>query len=225
MRRGRPARARAGLPALAVLVLAGGVLAAHAQPRRPPEEAILAVEEYDAAEARALAEAHGPGLRRLYDDVRRCAPEIDFHRPGIGFRKPRGRPGGAPHLTVWVLVDPDQAPPGGDLGARAAETFRRYGRRLLPRLVARAAERADVPVEGYGLVLTWIGPTPIGGRPVGETLVLFADRPTAAEFVEGTIAPATFLARADVRVFDGEAEASPATLVLEAAAAAPAPGC
>ena len=162
-----------------------------------------------------LAEAHLEELRRLYEDVRRCAPELDFQRPGIGFRKPRGSPGLAPHLSVWVLTDATQSPSGRDFGALAAATFRRYGRKLFARLVARSAVRADGRVGWYGLVLTWIGPSQSAGRAVGETLVLFADKPLVADFVAGALPATTFLAGVDLRAFDGQTEVRLPTLAVD----------
>ena len=58
----------AGLLGLALVSTAGA--------QRSFEEAVLPLPQYRAADARALAEAHAPELRRLYDDVRRCVPEL-----------------------------------------------------------------------------------------------------------------------------------------------------
>jgi hypothetical protein len=179
--------------------------ASTAGAQRSFEEAVLPLQGYRAADARALAEAHAAELRRLYDDVRRCAPELDFHQPGIGFRKPRGKPQLAPHLSAWVVMDQGIAPIGGDLGARAAEAFQRYGSLLFQRLLAREPIRADARLGGYGLVLTWMRPAQ-GDDQVGETMVVFADNAGVAEFTGGALGARAFLARADIRLFEGETE-------------------
>jgi hypothetical protein len=192
-------------PGRGLVALALGLLASTASAQRSFEEAVLPLLEYRAADARALAEAHVAELRRLYDDVRRCAPELDFHQPGIGFRKPRGKPQLAPHLSAWMVMDQSVTLSGGDLGARAAEAFHRYGSRLFQRLLAREPIRADARLGGYGLVLTWIRPAQ-GDDQVGETLVVFADNTGVAEFTGGALGARAFLARADVRLFDGQSE-------------------
>jgi hypothetical protein len=137
--------------------------------------------------------------------VRRCAPELDFHQPGIGFRKPRGKPQLAPHLSVWLVASQGVAPSGESLGARAAEAFHRYGGRLLRRLLARQPIGADARLGGYGIVLTWMRPAQ-GGDPVGETLVAFVDKAAAAEFAGNRLGGRALLAGADVRLFDGQTE-------------------
>ena len=193
------------LPSRGLVALGLGLWASTASAQRSFEEAVLPLGEYRAADARALAEAHVAELRRLYDDVRRCAPELDFHQPGIGFRKPRGKAQLAPHLSAWVMVPESTAPNGGDLGARAAEAFHRYGSRLLQALLAREPIRADARLGGYGLVLTWMRPAQ-GDDRVGETLVVFADNAAVAEFTGGARGARAFLARADVRLFDGQTD-------------------
>ena len=64
----------AGLLGLALVSTAGA--------QRSFEEAVLPLPQYRAADARALAEAHAPELRRLYDDVRRCVPSSISTSPG-----------------------------------------------------------------------------------------------------------------------------------------------
>jgi hypothetical protein len=197
----RPWRPAAAL--LLVTALTGG----EAGAQRPPHEAIPPLSDYRAPDTRALAETHHVELRGIYEDVRRCAPEVDFNKPGLGFRRPQDIPDAPPHLALWVWIDaPGQ---GGDVGARAVEAFRLYARRLLARLVGRAAVYADPGTGGYMLVMTWVGPSQVAGRQVGETLVLRAEKPAAAGFVDGSLPAPAFLVRAAVRLFDGEREVLP----------------
>jgi hypothetical protein len=185
--------------------LALGLLAPSAGAQRSFEEAVLPLREYRAADARALAEAHAPELRRLYEEIRRCVPELAFHQPGIGFRKPRGKPQLPPHLSIWLIADTSAAPGGGDLGSRAADAFQRYGTRLFQRLLARDPVRADTRLGGYGVVLTWMR-TSQGGEPQGETMVVFVDTGTATAFAGGTLGARAALDRADIRLFEGDTE-------------------
>jgi hypothetical protein len=181
------------------------LLTSSVSAQRPFDEAVMPLREYRSAETRVLAEAHAAELRRLYEDVRRCTPELDFNQPGLGFRKPRGKPQLAPHLSIWLMLDESTIPSGGNLGARAVEAFRRYGSRLFQRLLARERVRADGRVGGYGLVLTWVRP-PQGDERIGETLVVFVDKTSAVEFSGGALDARALLGRADIRLFDGDVE-------------------
>lgn len=189
---------------LLLAALLGLTLVSTAGAQRSFEEALLPLPQYRAADARALAEAHAAELRRLYDDVRRCVPELDFFQPGIGFRKPRGKPQLAPHLSVWMVANESGGPGGDDLAARAADVFERYGGRLLRRLLARDPVRADGRVGGYGVVLSWLRSQ--GDERMGETMVVFVDTASATGFAGGALGARDLLARADIRLFDGDAE-------------------
>lgn len=216
MRRLGPAAAAVGL----VAVLAGG----EAVAQRPLDEAIIPLSNYRAPDARALGETHWVELKGLYDDVRRCAPEVDFNKPGIGFRRPQDVPGALPHLALWVWVETPER--GSDVGGRAAEAFRLYGRKLIARLVGRATIHTDSRAGGYIVVMTWVGPAEVAGRMVGETLVVRADKSAAAAFVNGSLPALDFLNRVALRLFDGETELSRSTLSLqEQEVVVPTPPC
>lgn len=211
----------AALVAAAVLAAAGpgGGRAALAA-----DEAILPLEQHAAGEARALAVEHAGELRRLQAELQPCATRLDVQRHGLAFRRPQTQPAAAPHLTLWVWVDPGQSPAGGSLVARAGGVFGRHGRVLFARLLARTPVFTDPRVGGYGLILTWLSPAQRGGRLVGESLAVFADKLAVANFVHETIGAATFLARADVRAFDGQTELASPGLVVDDDAGAP-PSC
>jgi hypothetical protein len=187
---------------------------------------ILPFEEHAAGEARALAQIHAGELQALQTDVDRCLAGVAVQRKGIAFRQPRGFAADTPYLTLWVWLTDSQAPGGGDIAARATDAFRRHAQALFGRLVGRSPVFADSRVGGFGLILTWVGPVPRGGRVVGESLVMFADKLTAANYVFDTIAPSVFLERAGVRIFDGQTEVASARLsVDDAAPAADRLGC
>jgi hypothetical protein len=173
--------------------------------QRSVDEAILPLAEYRAQDVRGLAETYLEELRAVYQSVRRCLPEVDFHHHGLGFRRPLGIDGLPPYLAAWVWIPGDAALPSEGLGARATEAFRRYAPRMLPQLVARQVVHADARVGGYGLVLTWIKP---GGAdpPIAETLVVFLPKGAATLFVSGTATFTELLAGARIRAFDGQTE-------------------
>jgi hypothetical protein len=195
-----------------VIVMATFALAATAG-AQSAAEAILPPAGHVAGEPRALMEAHGAELRALAADLARCATVLSVERHGISFRRPQADPAAPPHLTLWVWLH-DPTPAGGDPTARAADAFGRFGQPLLRRLVLRSAVFADGRAGGYGLVLSWLGPTSRAGRAVAESLVVFAGKLATANFVHDTIGPSTFLERAAVRVFDGQTEVGGGPLVV-----------
>jgi hypothetical protein len=169
-------------------------------------DGVLSFEEHAAGEARALAQTHAGELHALQSDIDRCRAGVAVQRKGIAFRQPRDFAADTPYLTLWVWLTSGQAPGGGDITARATDAFRRHAQALFRRLVGRSPVFADPRVGGFGLILTWVGPSPRDGRVVGESLVLFADKLTVANYVFDTIAPSVFLERAGVRIFNGQTE-------------------
>jgi hypothetical protein len=207
--------------AIAVLVLVAG----EGFAQRPAEEAIVPLADYKNAESRTLAQDHLSELRVLYDAVRRCTPEVDFHRHGLGFRRPLGLENVRPYLTIWVWLPNEPTPAGASVGARASDAFRVFGPRLLPHLVARSQIHGDDRVGGYGLVLTWTK-QPAADPPIGETLVVFAPKPAVEPFVAGTSPITALLAQSRTRVFDGQTEVpDPRLSVSDQEAGAPATPC
>ncbi len=206
---------------LGLLLLAAALAAAGGAVALPVDEWILPPEGH-APDVRGLVQEHASELRGLQVELARCAPELDVQKNGIAFRRPRDSPAGPPYLTLWVWLDPARPPQGRTFAARAGEAFGRYGHRLLRRLLGQSPVFADPRVGGYGLILTWVGPTQRGGRLVGESLAVFADKLAVANFVHETIGPAAFLSRTEVRAFDGETELPAPSLGLDDAAPTPA---
>ena len=205
-------RRRATVAAVALAVGFVAPVSAHAQ---SVGDRILSLEEHAAGEARALAQTHAAEMHALQSDIDRCLAGIAVQRKGIAFRHPRGFAADAPYLTLWVWLTDGRAPGGGDIATRATDAFRRHAQALFRRLVGRSPVFADPRVGGFGLILTWVGPMPRDGRVVGESLVMFADKLTVANYVFDTIAPSVFLDRAGVRIFDGQTEVKPAPLSVD----------
>jgi len=203
---------RATVAAVALAVGLAGPASTHAQ---SVGDGILSFEEHAAGEARVLARAHAAELHALQSDIDRCLAGVAVQRKGIAFRQPRGFAADAPFLTLWVWLTDGRAPGGGDIATRATDAFRRHAQALFRRLVARSPVFADPRVGGFGLILTWVGPIPRDGRVVGESLVMFADKLTVANYVFDTIAPSVFLERAGIRIFDGQTEVKPGRLSVD----------
>jgi len=193
------------LARISIVGLALGVLASPVGAQRAFEEVVIPLLQYRTADTRVLADTYDADLRLLHADLRRCVPELDFNQPGIGFRKPRGKPQLAPHLSIWMIADQSVGPNGEDLATKAADAFQRYGRRLFRRLLARDSIGADPRMGGYGVVLTWMW-TPPGEDLRGETLVVFVDGASAAGFVAGALGASALLDHADIRLFEGDVE-------------------
>jgi hypothetical protein len=211
--------------ALVAVALAVVLAAASRAPAQPAEEAILPIEGYAARDARELAAAYSDELRALEAELRRCASGLDVHQHGIAFRRPRGGPA-APYLTLWVWLTRAHSLRGADLHARASLAFGSYGQALFRRLLARSPVFADPRVGGYGIILTWPKPAPMGGgRLVTESLAVFADKLAVANFAHDTIPASRFVTRADVRAFDGQTELASPRLGLEDDAPAAASAC
>ena len=211
----------AGLMAAALALAAGREAgAAHARGQE-----LLPIQDHTTPEARALAEVHRADLGILVHALARCEPDLDVHLHGIGFRRPRGVDAAKPHLAAWVWLDRAVVPAGADLAARAGDVFARTGRRLFRRLLSSQAVEVDPRLGGYAVVLTWFPPGR-GDPPVGETVVVFADKASTIRFVRDGEVTARFLGTADVRYFDGTTPVqAPRPTALDLTLAPPADGC
>ena len=199
-------RARRTLRGLVLLLGLAGVAYAA-----PPEEAIMPLEQYKSATARALATTYAVELRQIYDNVYHCLPWLDIREDGLGFRRPRGSQGDGFYLAVWVLVEQIVNPEFTAMppARRASAMFSRYGIDLLRRLSKYPQLAAEPGLSGYSVVLTWLKPeraTERGAQPVNEALAVFVDKATVEGFFRRVLTPTEFVGRAVVASFDGKRE-------------------
>jgi hypothetical protein len=200
------ARWRRGLAA-AVLAGATGAVAAFAV---PADDAIVPLDQYTTAKARALATTYRPQLQDLYWHLYRCVPWVEVQRGGLGFRSPKGAAADERFLALWIWIEQadDAAFAAMRPEQRASAMFSRYGIPLLRRLADVPGVAGDARVDGFGIVLSWIRPG--SGRPLtNETLVAFVDRPTALELAARVLPAAGLLRRARLSLFDGTTELAP----------------
>src|SRR5215510_14358757 len=94
-----------------LLLLALALATAGRAVALPVAESILPLEAH-APDMRPLAQDHAAELRGLYDEVTRCAPGLEVEKHGIAFRRPKGGPATAVHLTLWVWLDQARPLPG-----------------------------------------------------------------------------------------------------------------
>jgi hypothetical protein len=197
------ARIRCGLAVLVPSL----VLALAAPSMASPEDAITPVEQYTTAKARSLALTYRPQLLQFYDDIYHCLPWLGVLKNGIGFRQPKGAESDERYLSLWISIDQSddgrfaQVP----LERRVSAMFSRYGVDMLRRMAQIGGIAADVNVSGFSVVLSWLKPgTGRDIQPVAETLALFTDKHSLAEFLAKRLPASEFINRAKFSVFDGK---------------------
>lgn len=185
--------------------LAGGTHAA------PLEEAVIPLDQYKSEQARAMAAAHAPQLRQIYDSIYHCLPWLEITKHGLGFRRPRTVQKDDLYLSIWVRVEQVISPEFAamPLADRASAMFSRYGIELLRRLSSHRELAAEPGFVGYGVVLSWLKPdraTERQAQPMAETLAAFVDKGTVHAFFARAIPLPEFAKQIMVAAFDGKSE-------------------
>ncbi|HEV8437453.1 MAG TPA: hypothetical protein VGT40_05115 [Methylomirabilota bacterium] len=169
----------------------------------------MSVAQYNSLKARGLALAYAAQLLQFYEQVYYCLPWMDVVKNGIGFRQPKGVQADDRYLTVWVIIDQSDDAGFGALAAerRVSAMFSRYGVDLLRRMSRVAGVASDGNVQGFGVVLSWLKPGSASSKqPVNETLALFIDKSSVADFLAKRLPQVEFVRRARFAVFDGTEE-------------------
>jgi len=173
-----------------------------------PEDAITPIDQYTTAKAKALAGAYQSQLLQFSDYVYHCLPWIGVVKNGIGFRQPVGAEADDRYLSVWISIDQKTDGPFGDLplDGRVSAMFSRYGVDMLRREAQLDGVASDANVKGFSVVLSWLKPASSGGgkTPLMETLALFIDKSSLAEFLAKRLLPPEFTSRATFNVFEGK---------------------
>lgn len=173
----------------------------------PAEEVIVPLEKYSSAKGRALGEAYGSELRRLYEQIYHCIPWVDQRT--LGFNRPRFAVEDDRYISLWVWVEQDEDRQFAALPVerRASAMLSRYGVPLLRRLAAVRGLSTEPNLDGFGVILSWVKPGTLnrpGVRPVNETLAFFIDRASGLAYLGQKLPAAEFAARARHTLFDGE---------------------
>lgn len=181
----------------------GGALAA------PPDDRIVPVDQYTSQKARTLAQKYATALRDLNAGIYHCLPWLDVDKESIGFFRPKHleKPRDDRYLSLRIYITQDASPQFAalKLKERAAAMFSRYIGAMLRRMTARKELVTDPLLDGFSVMVDWLKPTSRPeGRPVRETIAVFADRPTVAEYLAGRVSIRDLAARAVVLGYDGE---------------------
>jgi hypothetical protein len=194
---------RRGLAAVTfvALALAGGPVAAA-----PSDASVLLPEQHTSEKGRRLAATYVGVLRDLSAKIYHCMPWVEAKKNGIGFYKPKHLDGDARYLSVNLYIDQQPSPEFAafSIEERASRMFSRYVGAMLRRMAGPSALLADGSLDGFSVILEWLKQTPTtGGRPVHETIAVFLDRGSVADYVGGRLASRDLAARARVLGWDG----------------------
>lgn len=181
----------------------------------PPDDRILASDQYTTPKARGLAAAHGSALRALNATVYHCMPWVEVQKGSIGFFRPKELPGDPRYLSIRIYIDQDPSPAFAKLSPaeRAAAMFSRYTGALLRRMGQSQALVGDTTLDGFTTILEWVKQGERGprGNPVHETIAVFIERSTALEYLAGGFRTDELARRARVLGWDGDRPMGPLT--------------
>ncbi len=191
------------LAALLVLTLLAGTQALAA-----PADALMPVEKYTTEKARALANNHRLRLLEFSEQIYNCMPWLAVYPGRLGFPKYKDSNNDDRYLSAWIYIDQRDDPAFAALPQerRVSAMFSRYGVDMLRRMAGLTDVVDDSDVAGLSVVLSWLKPgtRQPGQQAVNETLALFIDKATAADFLAKRVGGDEFVSRARFNVFDGE---------------------
>lgn len=195
---------RRGLAAATFLAL---TLASAPASAAPSDAAVLPPEQHTSEKAQRLAATYSAPLQDLSARIYHCMPWVEVKKNGIGFYKPKHLDGDTRYLSVNLYVDQQPSPEFAAFSVeeRASRMFSRYVGPMLRRMSRPPGILTDGSLDGFTVILEWLkqNPTTPGGRPVHETIAVFLDRASVADFVGGRLASRELARRARVLGWDG----------------------
>jgi hypothetical protein len=189
------------LAAAGLLLVSAGVASAG------PRDGLIPLEQYTSSKAKGLAVTYQGDLLKFSEYIYHCLPWLGVVKNGIGFPHPKGADGDDRYLSVWVNIDQTEDPRFASQTQtfRASAMFSRYGMHLLKRMNQYTQISADGDVRGFSVILSWLKPgSANASKPVMETLALFVDKTSLADFLAQRIKPSEFAERAQNNLFDGK---------------------
>jgi hypothetical protein len=204
---------RRGLAAVVLVALA--LAAPPAVTAAAFDQSVLAPEQHTSEKGQRLASTYFASLRELSAKLYHCMPWVEVKKNGIGFYKPKHLEGDVRYLSVNLYIDQQPSPEFAAFSTeeRASRMFSRYVGPMLRRMTRPPGLLQDGTLDGFTVILEWLKQTPTaGGRPVHETIAVFLDRSSAADFVAGRMPVRDLAARARVLGWDGEKSLGPLRL-------------
>jgi hypothetical protein len=205
---------RRGLAAVALVALA--LAGAPPATAAPSDQSVLPPEQHTSEKGRRLASAYVGPLRELSAKIYHCLPWVEVKRNGIGFYKPKHLDGDMRYLSMHLYIDQQPSPEFAayEVEERASRMFSRYVGPMLRRMVRPAGLLSDSGVDGFTVILEWLKQVPqtASSRPVHETIAVFLERGTVADYIGGRLAGRDLAARARVLGWDGETALGPLRL-------------
>jgi len=194
-------KVQGGLLLVAALVLFAGVALAA------PEDALMPVEKHTTLKGKSLATAHRNRLLQFSTQIYNCLPWVALYPGELGFPQERGNQNDDRYLSTWIWVDQREDAVFASLSRdrRVSAMFSRYGVDMLRRMAELSDVLEDPNVSGLSVVLSWLKPGTArpGRKAVNETLALFVDKATVADFLAGRVASDEFTNRSRFKLFDG----------------------
>lgn len=202
--------AAAGFIALALLL--GPVASAAA----PSDDGVMPSDLHTSEKGKRLATTYQAPLREISAKIYHCVPWVEVKKHAIGFYKPKHLTGDVRFLSINLYIDQQ---PSAEFAAykvedRASRMFSRYVGPMLRRMASPPGLMADPSLDGFTVILEWLKQTPAakGDRPVHETIAVFLEKPTVAEFISGRLSSRDLASRARILAWDGETALGPLRL-------------
>jgi len=202
---------RRGLAAAAFVAFA--LAGASPAMAAPSDASVLPPEQHTSEKGRRLAATYIGGLRDLSARIYHCMPWVEVKRSGIGFYKPKHLEGDNRYLSINLYIDQQPSPEFAafKMEERASRMFSRYVGPMLKRMGQTSGLVADRQLDGFTIILEWLKQVPASAsaRPVHETIAVFFERATVAEYLAGRLPARELAGRARVLAWDGETALGP----------------
>lgn len=201
-----------GLVAAALLAAAPGLATAAA----PPDDRVLAADQYTTEKGRSLARAYARDLREINTGIYHCIPWVEVQKESIGFFRPKHLTQDDRYLSLRIYIEQDSSPAFARLPVeeRASAMFSRYVGPLLRRMTRSPALLADSSLDGFTIILEWMkqAATAAGERPIHETIAVFVPKALVTDYLGGRASASDVAARGRVLGWDGETALGPLRL-------------
>jgi len=142
---------------LVALVTVLGASVALLGAAAPPDDRVLAVNQYTTEKGRTLAQTYARDLREINAGIYHCIPWVEIQKESIGFFRPKHLTGDDRYLSLRIYIEQDPSPAFARLAVeeRASAMFSRYVGPLLRRMARSPALLADSSVDGFTVILEW----------------------------------------------------------------------